>query len=54
VGYFSIRAGNVSISPLRDKGMTINMMAVIREACVATQSLLIRFRISSAPGRVVE
>jgi arginine decarboxylase len=33
VGYFSINeAGNVSISPLRDKGMTIDMMAVIREA----------------------
>src|ERR1044071_1157886 len=33
VGYFSINeAGNVSVSPLRDKGMSIDIMAVIREA----------------------
>ena len=47
VGYFSINdAGNVSISPLRDKGMSIDIMAVIREACDRGLHfpLLIRFQ----------
>jgi len=47
VGYFSINdAGNVSISPLRDKGMSIDMLAVIREACDRGLQfpLLIRFQ----------
>src|SRR5437667_11714881 len=47
LGYFSINdAGNVSISPLRDKGMSIDMLAVIREACDRGLQfpLLIRFQ----------
>ena len=33
LGYFSINeAGNISISPLRDKGATVDMLEVIREA----------------------
>ena len=33
LGYFSINdAGNVSISPLRDKGASIDMLDVLREA----------------------
>jgi arginine decarboxylase len=34
LGYFSINdAGNIAISPLRDKGATIDMLDVLREAC---------------------
>ena len=34
LGYFSINdAGNISVSPLRDKGATIDMLDVVREAC---------------------
>src|SRR5689334_6302795 len=34
LGFFSINdAGNVSISPLREKGATIDMLDVLREAC---------------------
>ena len=33
LGYFSINpAGNVSVSPLRDKGATIDMLEVLQEA----------------------
>jgi arginine decarboxylase len=34
LGYFSINeAGNIAISPLRNKGATIDMLDVLREAC---------------------
>src|SRR5262245_38952680 len=34
LGYFSINeAGNIAISPLREKGATIDMLDVLREAC---------------------
>src|SRR5262245_40392777 len=47
LGYFSINdAGNVAISPPRDKGVTIDMMTVLREASERNLQfpLLLRFQ----------